>query len=58
MVAHSCNSSTWEAERGGSVQVQDQLGPQSKPKASLNHIERPCLKEKKKEKFVEKDDSL
>ncbi|XP_063084659.1 ubiquitin-conjugating enzyme E2 R1 isoform X1 [Cavia porcellus] len=51
VVAHTCHPSTQEAEAGGSLRDRDQPGLQSKLKASLDCIARPCLKKtKKKEK--------
>lgn len=49
---HSYNPRTQEAEARISLHVRDQPRIQSEPKASLNHITRPCLKrtEKKKKK--------
>jgi hypothetical protein len=42
-VAHTCNSSTQEAEAEGS-QIQDQSGLHSECQARLDYIVRTCLK--------------
>jgi hypothetical protein len=43
MVVHTCNSSTWEVEAGGSW-IPGQPGLHSKFKDNLSCIVRPCLK--------------
>lgn len=55
MVAHAYDPSTWEAETGGSLQIQDH----PKLKASVNGIAKPCFKkterkEKRKKRGKEK----
>ena len=45
MVAHSFNSSTWEAETGGSLWVQDQPGLHREFQDSQGYVERDCFKQ-------------
>jgi hypothetical protein len=48
-VVHTFNSSTPEAEAGGSLWVQGQPGLQSEFQDSYNYIERPCLEKPDKQ---------
>lgn len=44
MMAHTYNSNTWEAEAGGSLQIQSQSGLQNEFQLILNYKVRPYLK--------------
>jgi hypothetical protein len=48
VVVHSFNPSTWEAEVGGDLWVQGQLGPYCEFQDSQDHREWPCLKKREK----------
>lgn len=48
----ACNSRTWEAEAGGSLQVPCRPRLHNEFKASLKDISRPCLKEKEKKRHI------
>jgi hypothetical protein len=49
VVAHAFNPSTWEAE-GGDFWVRGQPGLQSEFQDSQDYTEKPCLKNKNKNK--------
>ena len=50
-MAHTFNSSTWEAEAGGFLSSRGQPGLQSEFRDSQGYTEKPCLeKPKKKER--------
>jgi hypothetical protein len=44
VVAHSFNSSTWEAEAEGSLWIQGQPDLHNEFKDSQDYTKRPCLK--------------